>query len=241
MMRENVICIVASYPESGEIKPGLESLLGRAQAAFLARAILLDTISTSLCVPESSVCIGFWPSECRDRFEDLLSLFENEEKNVEIAAMAESIDLIPQAGRNFGERLTNVSGKVFSEGARRAVFISPESPLLQPLILQASFELLKQNQAIVGPTFDGGYYLIGSNGHYPSLFDEIDWNDSCVYRNTVDRLNEAGLTWQELEISYQVNSPEELEQLYFDIDNLRLTGENRIAFHTEKCLANLSR
>mgnify|MGYP000548000493 CR=1 FL=1 len=60
-----------------------------------------------------------------------------------------------------------------------------------------------------------------------------------VYKETVERLNQSGLSWQELEISYDVDSPEELEQLYFDIDNLRLAGENDIAYHTEKCLANL--
>ncbi len=240
-MNDNVICIVASYHETGEVKPGLQSLLGRAQAAFLARAILLDTISTSLSVPESSVCMAFWPPDCRERFEDLITLFENEEKNVEIAALAGGIELIPQDGRTFGERLVKASREVFLQGAGRAIFLTPESPLLQPLILQASFELLKNNQAIVGPTFDGGYYLIGSDAYYPSMFEGIDWTDSCVYRKTVERLNEIGLTWQELEISYQINSPEELEQLYFDIDNLRLTGEERIAYHTEKCLANLSK
>jgi glycosyltransferase A (GT-A) superfamily protein (DUF2064 family) len=240
-MNENVVCIVASHPEFAEIRPELERLLGRTQATFLSRSILMDTISSSLCVPESSVCIAFWPSDCREHFEDLLHLFENEEKDIEIAALAEGVDLIPQAGQNFGERLTGVSNKVFSGGARRAVFVAPGSPLLQPVVIQASFELLKTNQAIVGPTFDGSFYLIGSDACYPSLFDSMDWNDSCLYKNTVERLNEIGLAWQELEISYQVNSPEELEQLYIDIDNLRLTGENRIAFHTEKCLANLSR
>jgi glycosyltransferase A (GT-A) superfamily protein (DUF2064 family) len=240
-MNENVICIVASYPDSEEISPGLESLLGKDQAAFLARSILLDMISTSLCVPESSLCIAYWPPESGERFRDLLYLFENEEMDVEIAAMTEGVALIPQAGSSFGERLINVSKKLFSEGAKRAVLVAAGSPLIQPLILQASFELLKKNQAILGPTFDGGYYLIGSDAYYPSIFKGIDREDSCVYKNTVERLNEIGLTWQELEISYQVNSPEELEQLYFDIDNLRLTGENRIAFHTEKCLANLSK
>lgn len=240
-MNGNTICIFATHPESGEFEHGLEKCLGKLQAAFLARSILMDTISTALRVPGSDLCIAHWPLDSRGRFEDLLALYENEEQDLEIAGAAEDIRLIPQAGGSFSERLINASNTIFSGGAKRMIIVAPDSPMLQPLILQASFELLKKNQAVVGPTFDGGYYLIGSDAYYPSMFDGIDWNERCVYKNTVERLNECGLTWQELEISYQVNSPEELEQLYFDIDNLRLAGENRIACHTEKCLANLSK
>lgn len=239
MMNGNVICIFAKYPEPGEVKRGLEECLGRKQAAFLARSFLLDTISTSLRVPCSDLYIAHWPPDSRENFEDILCLFENEEKDREVGEKAGDVNLIPQSGESFGERLVNSSRLIFERGAQRVIFVGSEGPLLQALILHATFELLKKNQAVVGPTFSGRYYLIGSDSHYPALFDGIDWSSQSVYKETVERLNRSGLCWQELEISYDVNSPLELEQLYFDIDNLRLAGENDIAYHTERCLANL--
>ena len=239
MMNGNILCIFAKCPEPGMVKTGLEECLGQKQAAFLARAFLLDTISTSLRVPCSDLYIAHWPPDSRGNFEDILCLFENEEKDRVIAEKASNVNLIPQSGEDFGERLINSSKILFEGGAERVIFVGSDSPLLQALILHATFELLKKNQAVVGPTFSGRYYLIGSDSHYPALFNGIDWSSQTVYKETVERLNQSGLSWQELEICYDVDSPEELEQLYSDIDNLRLAGENDIAYHTERCLANL--
>jgi rSAM/selenodomain-associated transferase 1 len=240
-MNGNVICIFAEYPEPGKVKTGLGEYLDDKQAAFLARAFLLDTISTSLKVPCSDLYIAHWPPDARESFEDILYMFENEEKDIMIAEKASGVNLIPQSGENFGQRLINSSKTLFDGGAERVIFVGSDSPLLQALILHAAFELLKKNQAVVGPTFSGRYYLIGSDGHYPALFNGIDWGSQTAYKETVERLDKSGLSWQELEISYDVDSPEELQQLYFDIDNLRLAGENDIAYHTEKCLANLKK
>ena len=94
---------------------------------------------------------------------------------------------------------------------------------------------------ILGPTFDGGYYILGVDNHYPDIFDGIEWDSGFVFKQLKDRLVATGMPWQELEISYDIDRSEELEQLYFDIDNLRLAGQDDICHHTEKCLLNLRR
>jgi hypothetical protein len=105
----------------------------------------------------------------------------------------------------------------------------------------ASFELLKHANVILGPTFDGSFYLIGMDSYYLGLFDEIEWTPGRIYRNLLERINRAKLKWLELEISYDVDTPQDLEQLYYDIDNLRLAGKNDICRHTENCLLHLKR
>jgi len=241
MNESNVICVFASYPAPGKVGEGLDQYLGNKQASFLARAFLLDTISTCLKVPRSEIYIAHHPAIARAEFEDVLYLFAAEERNKKIAKLAESINFIPQAEGDVGQRLLNTSRYIFENGAVKAIFVGSDSPLLQSLVLRATFRLLSDHQVVLGPTFEGTYYLIGMNEHYPELFREIDWNGSGVYRETVARLSGNGLKWQELELSYVVTGPEELEQLYADIDNLRLTGENEIAYHTEKCLQNLEK
>ncbi len=241
VMNGNIICVFTGYPSPDTVKTKLEEFLGKKQAAFLARAFLMDTISASLKVPRSRLIIAYSPPDSRKDFENILYLFASEEKNKKIAKMAESIGFMPQAEGDLGNRFTTVSERLFADGAQKVIFVGPDSPLLQPLVLRASFELLSEKQVVVGPTFDGGHYLLGVNNHFPRFFAGIDWSSPCIYRETVSRLAGDGLVWQELELSYDVDGPDELEQLYSDIDNLRLTGENEIAYHSERCLQNLEK
>jgi uncharacterized protein len=241
MKSSDVICILAKNPKPGKVKVQLERCLGNNQAAMLSRALLMDTISTALKVSRSSVAIAYWPVESKNDFEDILFLFQREEINKKIARKADGITLFPQEGENFSDRIKNLSQTLFDSGARRALFICSDNPLLNATILKASFKLLKDNKVVVGPTFDGGYYILGMDGHYPELFDGIDWDVGTVYRQITEKLCANGFSWLELELSYDVDRPEELEQLYFDIENLRLTGKDDICFHTEKYLANLKK
>jgi uncharacterized protein len=237
----NAICILAKNPKCKKIKCGLESCIGNKQASLLARALLLDVISASLKVTRSDVYIAHWPPEARNDFEDILFLFKNEENNRKLVQRAEEITLIPQNGQSVTERLINVSRTLFDMGVKRVLFVCSDNPLLDPLILKAAFELLKDNNAVLGPTFDGGFYLLGLDGHYPELVDGIDWKPGSVYRQIRDKLDAGGMAWQELEISYDIDRPEELEQLYCDLDNLRLAGRDDMGYHTEKCLVNLKK
>lgn len=239
MKNKNVICIFAKHPEPGKVKTRLEEIVGKDQAAFLARAFLMDTISLSLKIQRIDLFIAHWPPESKSGFEDILYLFMREEVDKRTVKKVSSIGLLPQSGDNLGERLTRASKTLFDMGASRIIFIGSDCPQMDPMILLAALELLKKYQAIVGPTFDGGFYIFGLSEHCPAVFEGISWDTPDIYRETVNRLNNIGLAWQELEISYDVDGPEDLEQLYEDIDNLRRAGEYSICYHTERCLENL--
>jgi glycosyltransferase A (GT-A) superfamily protein (DUF2064 family) len=208
---------------------------------MLARAFLLDAISTALRVPRCGVCVAYWPPESRGEFEDIIFLFQKEERDEKLSNRAKDILLIPQTGGDPGERITSLANRLFVEGARKILFTCSDSPLIEPLILRAAFELLNSHKVVLGPTFDGGYYVFGLGEPYPSVFEGIDWGSDGLYRQIAEKLNGDNVNWQELELSYDVDRPEELEQLYFDIDNLRLAGKDEICYHTEKCLANLKK
>jgi len=241
MNNGNVICLFSRYPAAGRAQSRLEDFLGKKQAAFLVRAFLMDTLATSLRVDGSDLYLAHIPDDFTPEFKDFIYLFASEERDRSIARMAESINLVPLHDGDFESHLSASSRFLFEQGAKKAIFVGSGSPLIQPIVLRACFELLTEKQVVVGPTFYGGYYLIGCDKHYPGLFEGVCWNSSSVYRETVAKLTADNLTWQELELSYDVDGPDELEQLYRDIDNLRLTGENDIGYHTEKCLQNLEK
>jgi uncharacterized protein len=241
MKNGDAICILAKGPRSGKARNGLESCIGPKQAELLSRAFLLDVIAASLKTERSVVYIAYWPPEAGKDFEDLVSLFTSEEQNKKVAQRAGEISLIPQIGQSLTERLVNVTRDLFDNNVRRVLFVCADNPLIDPLILKAAFEFLSDNSVVLGPTFSGGFYLLGLDGYYPEIFNGIKWSPGNVYRQISNKLNAAGLNWQELEISYDIERPGELEQLYCDIDNLRLAGRDDMGYYTEKCLANLKK
>ena len=240
MKNDNVICILAKCPIPGDVKPRLEEYLGRKEASFLARAFLMDSIATALRVPHTDVNMAFCPPDALTQFQDIVFLFTNEEQDKKISRLSKNIVLIPQTSGNLGDRLINLSRHFFEiHNAKRVLFVCSDNPVLDPIVLKAAFVLLKKKNAVLGPTFDGGFYLIGLSCFFHGLFENITWGDGSTYRQISERLDSQKFKWQEMEISYDVDGPDELEQLYYDIETLRLTGKNNICRHTEKCLSNL--
>jgi len=240
MDRGNVICVFAGCPKPGMVETSLEQVLGEKHAAFLVRAFLLDTISNSLRVKDTSIIIAFWPPDSREDFEGIIYLFSQEEKNRRIRKRSSDIRLIPQQGADPGERMAGVSKNLFEMGAKKVLITGSKSPQLHPSIFRAALELLNKKQVVLGPTFDGGYYMVGMKNLYPEIFNGINWGSPAVYKQTADILMENKVAWQELELSYDINSPEYLEQLYYEIDTLRLAGDNTLCYHTERCLKSLT-
>jgi glycosyltransferase A (GT-A) superfamily protein (DUF2064 family) len=241
MKSGNAICILAKNPRTGLVKNGLECLIGDKQAALLARALLFDVIAASLKIPKCDVYIAHWPPDSAKDFENILYLFKSEEKNKKIAQRSDDIMLIPQRGEKICERMANISDALFKMGNDKILFVCSDNPLIDPMIFKIAFELLKENRAVLGPTFDGGFYILGFSDCIPGIFDNINWVPGKVYRELKTRFEAGGFPWQELELSYDIDRPEELEQLYDDIDTLRLTGINDLGYHTEKCLENLKK
>jgi len=241
MSKKNIICLYSPETISEEANNGLEKILGKKQSRFLSRALFMDSVSTALRVDDSELYIARLPSFAASGLDDFVYLFESEEPVGKIRQKASAINMLPEEYKNTGNCLSYASEFFFKAGADNVLFLGSGAPLLPPVVLRASFELLATNQVVLGPTFNGGHYLIGCNEHYPQIFEHIDWKSPNTYREMAARLTDQGLIWQELELSYEVSGPEELEQLYFDIDNLRLTGENDLGFHTEKCLQNLEK
>ncbi len=240
MESKNIICVFAKCPRPGEVKSRLEETVGKKQAAFLARAFLMDTISTSLRVKDTSMAIAHWPPESEQDFRDIIYLYCNEEKDKKSKEKSAGIRLLPQLGSNLGARLKNALNELFETGAEKVLIIGSDSPQLDPSIFRAALELLNKSRVVLGPTFDGGYYLVGLSEPCPEIFNGINWGTPNVYRETTDILERTNIEWQELEISYDVDSSEDLELLYFEIDNLRLAGNETTCFHTEKCLRSLT-
>src|SRR5438876_11175110 len=93
-----------------------------------------------------------------------------------------------------------------------------DRPTLPSEYLVAAFDQIKSNETVVlGPTADGGYYLIGMQRLHPQLFERITWSTERVLAETCERAHEAGLEIVLLPEWYDVDTPEELERLKSEV------------------------
>lgn len=97
---------------------------------------------------------------------------------------------ITQNGKDLGERMRNGFMDGFGMGYKRAVLIGCDIPDLPINYIQKAFKSLKEVDAVIGPAFDGGYYLIGFNEKtfFPQVFEGIAWGTRNVFDDTMKKL-----------------------------------------------------
>jgi len=99
-----------------------------------------------------------------------------------------------QEGNDLGERMMNAFKKVFDLGLKNICIIGSDCYDLQTATLHEAFEKLHENSVVIGPSADGGYYLLGINTFYPDLFINKNWGSSTVLDDTIDTIHKLGLT-----------------------------------------------
>ena len=119
-----------------------------------------------------------------------------------------------QTGNNLGERMFN-SLDMALEAHDFAVIIGSDCPLLDKGILDRAYDLLAHDhyRAVLGPSDDGGYYLIGVDRAVTSLFDGIPWGSDSVTEMTRAAMKALGWQWAELTQLWDVDNPPDLERL----------------------------
>ena len=147
---------------------------------------------------------------------------------------------MPQRGDKFGERLFFAIEDLFKYGFGSVCLIDSDSPTVSAEYFAKAVELLSKNEdrVILGPSDDGGYYLIGVKKPHRQLFDEIDWSTERVLKETIQRATEIGLDVQLLPTGYDVDDAVSLRRLCNEL--LASTTSTNIAPSTQKFLAQLA-
>jgi hypothetical protein len=116
----------------------------------------------------------------------------------------------PQEGGDLGTRMLRAFERAFSDGCRAAVLVGTDVPDLNRDLLAESFRLLGENEIVIGPASDGGYYLVGLRRVLSDLFDELPWGAPTVFRQTMDIAERLGVVPAVLEMLDDVDRPEDL-------------------------------
>jgi hypothetical protein len=159
--------------------------------------------------------------------------------------LPEDFVLIPQRGDGFGERLFATVQDLLSCGYGSVCLIDSDSPTVPAVAFeQAIAELQKEGDRVVlGPSQDGGYYLIGLKCAHSELFADVAWSTSSVFAETVAAANAAGIEVVVLPLWYDVDDGETLELLAAElVDGVRppfATLPGYCAEHTRAYLVQL--
>jgi rSAM/selenodomain-associated transferase 1 len=132
------------------------------------------------------------------------------------ATFGGAIGLIPAWLPNFGDCLLHAIREIFARGHASAVVLNSDSPTLPTVLLNETAEILARpgDRAVLGPSSDGGYYLLGLKTAHERMFQDIAWSTECVAEQTLARANEIGLGVDVLPLWYDVDDVQDLRLLY---------------------------
>jgi uncharacterized protein len=197
------LAVMAKAPQAGKVKTRLAPVLGFEGAAALNVCFLRDTARNIAEIVAEGGAFGlvcYTPAGEEGAFKELLP---------------DGFGLIVQRGDGFGERLAAAAKDILGCGFESVCLIDSDSPTLPGTVLrQAVDELMRPgDRMVIGPSDDGGYYLIGLKQTHVGVFEAIAWSTSTVYAETLERVNEAGLELVELPRWYDVDDTETLAVL----------------------------
>ncbi|MBI3013415.1 MAG: TIGR04282 family arsenosugar biosynthesis glycosyltransferase [Elusimicrobia bacterium] len=118
-----------------------------------------------------------------------------------------------QKGENLGERLKNAFDRSFQAGFKKVAIIGSDSPGLPLKNIQDAFAALETADLALGPSLDGGYYLIGLKESLPELLDGISWSTNHVLSQTLDAAKRRGTSFHLLEPYFDVDYAQDLERI----------------------------
>ncbi len=130
--------------------------------------------------------------------------------------MEQSKNSFSQKGKNLGERMYNALNTVFSFGFNNAIIIGTDIPDLNKEIILKSFKKLEKYDYVIGPCFDGGYYLIGCGREKLNynIFSDILWSSDKVLENTENKLKKSGFKYFFLKKLMDIDEAEDFFNYY---------------------------
>jgi rSAM/selenodomain-associated transferase 1 len=167
--RSRVLLVFAKKPIPGAVKTRLARDVGHEEAARLYRLMAETTWSrTAAC--EYKRWLVFEPGSEGDWMRNWLPGAQS---------------YVPQADGDLGNRLRAAFEHAFREGAKAVAVIGTDSPNVASEDINSAFDLLNSgHQAVLGPSTDGGYWLLALSGYEPQVFDEISWSTAEVARRS---------------------------------------------------------
>ncbi|MGI9553735.1 MAG: TIGR04282 family arsenosugar biosynthesis glycosyltransferase [Thermodesulfobacteriota bacterium] len=177
----NNLIIFIKYPEPGQVKTRIGRIIGIDKAADLYSSLANHVVSKLTDTNSYKISVFFTPEE---KEEKIKNWFNNK-----------GIYYFSQLGVSLGERISNAFDESFLNGFKNTIIIGSDCIEIDEKIITGAFNHLNNgSDCVIGPTYDGGYYLIGlKSRNYPHIFEDIEWSSDSVFDETVKKVNYLNL------------------------------------------------
>lgn len=197
MKKEERLLIFVKNPAIGKVKTRLAATLGDKKALEVYKALMAYTQHVT---SEVDVNRQVWYSSHVDDADNWSA--EHYEKRL-------------QTGTDLGARMNNAFNEAFVEGYNKIVIIGSDCPDLNSHHIIKAFQLLNEIDCVIGPSEDGGYYLLGLNQKLPKLFKDKEWSTESVLDEALHILNSNGFTYELLEELNDIDTEDDLKKSNF--------------------------
>jgi rSAM/selenodomain-associated transferase 1 len=192
-----VLVIMAKAPRPGEVKTRLAPSLSPEAVTAFYRCLLDDTLALARSLNDVEVAIMCPESDV-----------------IEMAKLSGSgASVVAQKGEGLAAGLTSVFAHFAERRQRRVIAFNSDSPHLPRTVLEAAFETLAAHDVVVGPTHDGGYYLVGAKASHPTLFANDGMGTSTALERLLARARTLKLSVGFADPFYDVDVAEDLTRL----------------------------
>lgn len=220
------LAVMAKAPKAGKVKTRLIPPLTLDEAAALNACFLRDTFANIGEVEGAKGVVVYTPRGEEAAFSGIVPA---------------DFVMLAQRGDAFGERLCAAAADLLGCGFGACCLIDSDSPTMPHAALQHAANVLMApgDRVVLGPTADGGYYLIGLKSAHADLFENISWSTPEVFEETVARAECAALDVTLLPRWYDVDDGATLERLCGELFGDRSEPAGYAAPHTRQFVERL--
>ena len=229
------VCVQETVEDGSEMNLGEE--FSSEDTFFMHQAFLADTLVNILGMNSFDVHLFYGEAKgTKKAVNTILKYLQDKLKGKKADDIENRLKVTVLPPERWGVKMHTAFKECFSNGYKHVLFVGSRTPTLGEKHLKRAFKLLKESDAVFGPTVQGRYYLIGMSGKYNVNLSDFDWKSPKIYSEVTECFREKGLSWAELEMWYAIEHPEDLEFLIRDINQYRLEGDEVSAKETELVL-----
>jgi rSAM/selenodomain-associated transferase 1 len=201
------VAVMARVPGAAPVKSRLHDALTPERATELYRCFLLDRLDALAAIADIAHVVAFTPAWA---------------ERVITALAPPCYRLVAQDGADLGERLTRLFARLLADGHPGVVALDSDSPTLPMAYVAEAARALTTGGAdvVVGPSDDGGYYLVGVRAPQPTLFDGVPWSSAQTRAVTLERCRALGLSVRLLPPWFDVDTAADLARLRTELIGL---------------------
>lgn len=220
-------------PVPGRTKTRLLPILSAEECATLQRAMTLD-LAEKLAALGNPLVLCY--SDEWEGIDDGPSLRDTFIEEVRVAAAAaSSFHVVAQEGSDLGARMANAMQFAFDQGAAGCILMGSDLPDIMRNDIQIAQRALTYSDVVLGPTADGGYWLIGTRTPFPALFEGKQYGTSNVLTEAIAACREHGRAVALSRETFDIDIPEDYYQLCGQVTK----GDFRLGPRTVEAVSKL--